>query len=29
MGQYYVPVIRRNDTLEKAYSHDFGNGLKL
>ena len=29
MGQYYVPVIRRNDTLEKGYSYNFGNGLKL
>ena len=29
MGQYYIPVIRRKDTLEKAYSRDFRNGLKL
>ena len=29
MGQYYMPVIKRGNKLQKVYSHDFRNGLKL
>lgn len=29
MGQYYMPVIKRGNTLRRVYSHDFDNGLKL
>ena len=30
MGQYYTPVIKRNDgNFSKYYSHDYHNGLKL
>ncbi len=30
MGQYYMPVIRSSDgSMQKMYSHDYDNGLKL
>ena len=30
MGQYYMPVIRSSDRdMQKLYSHDYDNGLKL
>lgn len=30
MGQYYVPlIIRENDLFKGGFAHDFGNGLKL
>jgi len=30
MGQYYTPVIRSSDgDMQKLYSHDYDNGLKL
>lgn len=30
MGQYYYPLIVNSDgTMEKLYSHNYGNGLKL
>ena len=29
MGQYYMPVIKRDKKLRRVYSHDFDNGLKL
>lgn len=29
MGQYYMPVIKRDNKMRRIYSHDFHNGLKL
>lgn len=29
MGQYYTPVIKRGNRIDRVYSHDFGSGLKL
>ena len=29
MGQYYMPVIKNGRKINKVYSHDFNNGLKL
>ena len=30
MGQYYIPIIKRNNgTFETYDSHDYDNGLKL
>ena len=29
MGQYYTPVIKRNNRFNNYYSHNYGNGLKL
>ena len=29
MGQYYMPVIKRDKKVRRVYSHDFDNGLKL